>query len=152
MDHFDEAGLFLHLIKWALKRNWEHVFKRQRVCIFDFSNKFGEGWDWTWQVPRADFDNTLAQEVINKGIDLEFETEVIGIEFNGTDSVTTVKNKNGETKEIHAKFVIDSSGYGRVLPRLLDLEKPSKLSPHSAIFSHVKDINREEGRKELYFF
>jgi flavin-dependent dehydrogenase len=71
---------------------------------------------------RADFDNTLAQEVINKGIDLEFETEVIDIEFNGTDSVTTVKNKNGETKEIHAKFVIDSSGYGRVLPRLLDLK------------------------------
>jgi 2-polyprenyl-6-methoxyphenol hydroxylase-like FAD-dependent oxidoreductase len=25
MDHFDEAGLFLHLIKWALKRNWAHV-------------------------------------------------------------------------------------------------------------------------------
>jgi flavin-dependent dehydrogenase len=25
------------------------------------------------------------------------------------------------------------------------LEKPSKLSPHSAIFSHVDDINREEG-------
>jgi flavin-dependent dehydrogenase len=59
---------------------------------------------------------------------------VIDIKFDGTDSVTTVRNKDGETKEIHAKFVIDSSGYGRVLPRLLDLEKPSKLSPHSAIF------------------
>jgi hypothetical protein len=32
------------------------------VCIFDFSNKFGEGWDWTWQVPRADFDNTLLRK------------------------------------------------------------------------------------------
>ena len=65
---------------------------------------------------------------MNKGIDLEFETEVIDIKFDGTDSITTVRNKDGETKEIHAKFVIDSSGYGRVLPRLFDLEKPSKLS------------------------
>lgn len=146
MDHFDEAGLFPALDKMGFEKKLGARFLRgDEVCIFDFSNKFGEGWDWTWQVPRADFDNTLAQEVINKGVDLEFETEVIDIKFNGSDSVTTVKNKNGETKEIHAKFVIDSSGYGRVLPRLLDLEKAPKLSPHSAIFSHVEDINREEG-------
>ena len=146
MDHFDEAGLFPALDKMGFEKKLGARFMRgNEVCIFDFSNKFGEGWDWTWQVPRADFDNTLAQEVINKGIDLEFETEVIGIEFNATDSITTVKTKDGKTKEIHAKFVIDSSGYGRVLPRLLDLEKPSKLSPHSAIFAHVDDINREEG-------
>lgn len=146
MDHFDEAGLFPALDKMNFEKKLGARFLRgDEVCLFDFSDKFGEGWDWTWQVPRADFDNTLANEVINKGIDLEFETEVIDIRFEGTDSVTTVKNKNGETKEIHAKFVIDSSGYGRVLPRLLDLEKPSKLSPHSAIFSHVEDINRETG-------
>lgn len=146
MDHFEEAGLFPALDKMGFEKKLGARFLRgDEVCLFDFSDKFGEGWDWTWQVPRADFDNTLAQEVIKKGIDLEFETEVIGIEFNGTDSITTVKNKDGETKEIHAKFVIDSSGYGRVLPRLLDLEKPSKLSPHSAMFAHVEDINREPG-------
>lgn len=146
MDHFEEAGLFPALDKMGFEKKLGARFLRgDEVCIFDFSDKFGEGWDWTWQVPRADFDQTLAQEVINKGIDLEFETEVIDIKFDGTDSITTVKNKNGETKEIHAKFVIDSSGYGRVLPRLLDLEKPSKLSPHSAIFAHVEDVNREEG-------
>ncbi|MDQ0783528.1 NAD(P)/FAD-dependent oxidoreductase [Chryseobacterium sp. W4I1] len=148
MDHFDEAGLFPALDKMGFEKKLGARFLRgNEVCIFDFSDKFGEGWDWTWQVPRADFDNTLAQEVIKKGIDLEFETEVIDIRFDGTDSITTVKTKDGETKEIHAKFVIDSSGYGRVLPRLFDLEKPSKLSPHSAIFAHVEDINREEGEE-----
>ena len=146
MDHFHEAGLFEALDNQGFEKKLGARFMRgDEVCIFDFSNKFGEGWDWTWQVPRADFDKVLADEVIRKGVDLEFETEVISVEFNGSDSITTVKNKDGETKEIHAKFIIDSSGYGRVLPRLLDLEKPSKLSPHSAIFSHVDDINREEG-------
>ncbi|AZA48171.1 NAD(P)/FAD-dependent oxidoreductase [Chryseobacterium carnipullorum] len=148
MDHFDEAGLFPALDKMGFEKKLGARFLRgDEVCIFDFSDKFGEGWDWTWQVPRADFDNTLAQEVINKGIDLEFETEVIDIQFNGTDSITTVRTKDGDTKEIHSKFVIDSSGYGRVLPRLLDLEKPSKLAPHSAIFSHVEDTNRGEGEE-----
>ncbi|WP_294247225.1 NAD(P)/FAD-dependent oxidoreductase [uncultured Chryseobacterium sp.] len=146
MDHFYEAGLFPVLDSMGFEKKLGARFLRgNEVCLFDFSNKFGKGWDWTWQVPRADFDNALAQEVIKKGVDLEFETEVTGIQFNGTDSVTTVRTRDGETKEIHAKFVIDSSGYGRVLPRLLDLEKPSKLSPHSAIFSHVKDTNREDG-------
>lgn len=146
MDHFHEAGLFEALDSHGFEKKLGARFMRgDEVCIFDFSNKFGEGWDWTWQVPRADFDKVLADEVIRKGVDLEFETEVISVEFNGSDSITTVRNKDGETKEIHAKFIIDSSGYGRVLPRLLDLEKPSKLSPHSAIFSHVDDINREEG-------
>lgn len=86
----------------------------------------------------------MAQEVIRKGIDLEFESEVIAIEFDGKNSVTTVKDKEGNIKKIHAKFVIDSSGYGRVLPRLLDLDAPSGLAPHSAIFTHIKDINRPE--------
>ena len=145
MDHFQEAGLFEALDSQGFEKKLGARFMRgDEVCIFDFSNKFGEGWDWTWQVPRADFDKVLADEVIRKGVDLEFETEVISVEFNGSNSITTVKNKDGETKEIHAKFVIDSSGYGRVLPRLLDLEKPSKLSPplRIAIFSFLSFANK----------
>lgn len=143
MDHFHEAGLFDALDKMNFeKKPGARFIRGEEVCDFDFSQNYTEGWTWTWQVPRADFDNTMAQEVIRKGIDLEFESEVIDIAFNGKNSVTTVKDKNGNLKKIHAKFVIDSSGYGRVLPRLLDLDYPSGLAPHSAIFTHIKDINR----------
>lgn len=145
MEHFHEAGLFDALDKMNFeKKPGARFIRGEEVCDFDFSQNYTEGWTWTWQVPRADFDNTMAQEVIRKGIDLEFESEVIDIAFNGKNSVTTVKDKNGNLKKIHAKFVIDSSGYGRVLPRLLDLDYPSGLAPHSAIFTHIKDINRPE--------
>ena len=71
MDHFDEAGLFPALDKMNFEKKLGARFIRgNEICVFDFSNKFSEGWDWTWQVPRADFDNTLAKEVVNKGIDL----------------------------------------------------------------------------------
>ena len=149
MDHFDEAGLLESLKAMDFEKKFGARFIRgEEVCEFDFSEKFGEGWDWTWQVPRADFDNTLAQEVVNKGIDLEFETEVINVVFNeDNSSVTTVKDKEGNISEIHARFIIDSSGYGRVLPRILKLDAPSSIPENSSLFSHVKDINRPEGRE-----
>ncbi len=148
MDHFAEAELFESLNAMNFEKKLGARFIRgNEICVFDFSNKFSEGWDWTWQVPRADFDNTMAQELIRKGIDLEFESEVIEVSFEGSNSKIIVKDKDGNLKEIHAKFIIDSSGYGRVLPRLLDLDKPSALDPHSSIFTHVKDSNRPEGEE-----
>ncbi len=148
MDHFSEAGLFPALDAVGFEKKLGARFIRgNEICIFEFKNKYGNGWDWTWQVPRADFDNTFAQETIRKGVDLQFETEVVAVEFEGRNSVTTVKDSHGELSEIHAKFIIDSSGYGRVLPRLLDLDTPSKLDPHSSIFTHVKDVNRSAGEE-----
>ena len=97
-------------------------------------------------MPRADFDNVLAQEVVRQGVPLAFETEVTNVEFFNGYQLTTVKDKKGETYQIRSKFVIDASGYGRVLPRLLDLNEPSKLDDHSAIFTHIKEEKvRPEG-------
>jgi len=87
----------------------------------------------------------MAQSLVKRGVDISFETTVTEISFTGSTSLTTVVDKEGNISKIKAKFVIDCSGYGRVLPRLLHLDKPSKLNPHSAIFSHVVDINRPEG-------
>ncbi|MGJ8547962.1 NAD(P)/FAD-dependent oxidoreductase [Winogradskyella wichelsiae] len=147
MDHFAEVGL-LDCLK---KRNYEvkqgaRFLRGDEVCNFDFSKKHTKGWDWTWQVPRADFDKTLTDELLSKGVDIEFEEEVVAVNFNDDgSSETTIKNKLGENRTVRAKYIIDSSGYGRVLPRLLDLEKASELLDQSSIFTHVKDVNRPEG-------
>lgn len=146
MDHFDEAGLFDALDSQGYEKKFGARFIRgEEICLFDFSEKFGEGWDWTWQIPRADFDNVLAQETKRKGVDLEFETEVLDVKFNETESVTTVRDKDGNISEISARFIIDSSGYGRVLPRLLNLDAPSSIPENSSMFTHVKDTRRPEG-------
>lgn len=149
MDHFEETGLLDAL----MAKNFEvkpgaRFLKGDIVCNFDFSKKHTKGWDYTWQVPRADFDNTLAQEVINKGGDISFQHEVTHVKFDEDGhSTTSVKDADGNEYKIHAKFIIDSSGYGRVLPRLLDLETPSSLPRHSAIFTHIKETDRPEGEE-----
>lgn len=148
MDHFEEVGLLEALKKqgYQVKRG-ARFLKGEKVCNFDFSKKFTEGWDWTWQVPRAHFDNVLAEETQRKGVPIDFENEVIDVSFEGSNSKTTVKDKDGNLKYINAKYIIDASGYGRVLPRLLNLIKPSSLPKHSSIFTITKDINRPKGEE-----
>lgn len=149
MEHFEEVGL-IELLKaqdYEIKRG-ARFLKNNKSCVFDFSEKHGEGWDWTWQVPRDHFDNVLAEGIIKRGVNIDFETEVTAVKFNGEGhSITTVLDKNDEDKEIFARFIIDSSGFGRVLPRLIGLDKPSPLPMHSSIFGHVKDIRRPEGQE-----
>ena len=148
MDHFEEAGLLPYLEQQNFEvKPGARFIRGNQICIFDFSQKFGDGKDWTWQVPRADFDLTLANAIVDKGADLRYNEEVIDVQFEGKNSITTVKKQNGKTYKIESKFLIDASGYGRVLPRLLQIDSPSKLNPHSAIFTHIDDIRRPEGRE-----
>lgn len=148
MDHFEEAGLLPYLDQQNFEvKAGARFIRDEQICVFDFSKKFGKGQDWTWQVPRADFDMTLANAIIDKGADLRFNEEVIDVQFEQKRSITTVKKQNGETYQINAKFLIDASGYGRVLPRLLNIDSPSKLNPHSAIFTHIDDVRRPQGQE-----
>lgn len=146
MDHFEAVGLLDCLKKKKFEvKTGARFLQGPKVCEFDFSKKHTKGWDWTWQVPRAEFDKTLTDELLSRGVDIEFEKEVLAVDFKQDRSVTTIMDEEGNSSEIEAKFIIDSSGFGRVLPRLLDLEKPSEIPKHSSIFTHVKDVKRPEG-------
>ena len=147
MDHFEEAGLLDALKDFGFeKKEGARFLQGDVICEFDFSKKHGKGWNWTWQAPRADFDNVLAQELVKNGVDISFNHEVIDVVFDEEGiSTTTIKDENGNNYTITAKNIIDSSGYGRVLPRLLDLNLPSALPKHSSVFTHVKDNKRPEG-------
>ena len=143
MEALDEAG-FLEAVG---EKNFQQKFgakfvKNGVICDYSFADQFTEGWSWTWQVPRADFDKTLADTVEKKGVPVQYETTVTGIRFNGTDSITTVVDKEGRQSEIEARFIIDGSGYGRVIPKLFNMERPSNLVPRKAMFAHTVDVNR----------
>jgi flavin-dependent dehydrogenase len=90
----------------------------------------------------------LANELVNRGVDISFEHEVVDVEIHkdGT-SKTSIKDEHGDLYFVYAKHIIDSSGFGRVLPRLLGLDKPSSIPEHSSIFAHVKDVRRPEGEE-----
>jgi flavin-dependent dehydrogenase len=144
MEALEEAK-FLDAVKARnyQEKNGAKFVKNGKVCDYQFADQFTQGWKWTWQVPRADFDNVLADTVQKMGVPVEYETTVTGIVFNDDGrSITTVEDKNGNKKYIEAKFIIDGSGYGRVIPKLFNMERPSHLPPRKALFAHVIDKKR----------
>ncbi|MBL3656847.1 NAD(P)/FAD-dependent oxidoreductase [Fulvivirga sediminis] len=152
MENFQKANLIETIESHGFQKKFGAMFaKADEYCDFEFANQFTEGWGWTWQVQRADFDKVLAEEVQNRGVTLEYETEVTDVKFeNDGSSTTTVKNKDSEYY-IKARYIVDSSGYGKVLPRLLNLEKPSNLPPRTSIFCHVKprQVSESPERKRI---
>ena len=154
MENFKEAGL-LEVIKAEgfQKKYGARFIKDGKVGEFDFSEKFGKGWDWTWQVPRADFDLVLANEIQRKGVKIFFDTEVKQVKFEGKRSLTEVVINSEEKIEIQAEFIIDASGNGRVLAEQLNLNASPKISGNSSIFTHIKETNRPKGKEgELITF
>ncbi len=143
MEALEEAG-FLDAVK---AKGFQEKFgakfvKNGVICDYFFADQFTPGWSWTWQVPRAEFDKILADTCESMGIPISYETTVTGIVFNGSDSVTTVEDIDGNQYQIKARFIVDGSGYGRVIPKLFNMDKPSNLPPRKTLFTHVVDTRR----------
>lgn len=143
MEALEEAG-FLDVVKAAgfQEKFGAKFVKNGKICDYFFADQFTAGWSWTWQVPRAEFDQILADRCVQMGIPVSYETTVTGITFNGSDSVTTVEDINGNRSQIAARFIVDGSGYGRVIPKLFNMDKPSNLPPRKTLFTHVVDTKR----------
>lgn len=143
MEALEEAG-FLEAVK---EKGFQEKFgakfvKNGKICDYFFADQFTPGWTWTWQVLRADFDKILADQVEKMGVEVAYETSVTAIDFQDRESLTTLENSEGKKSFIRARFIIDGSGYGRVIPRLFQMEKPSNLPPRKALFTHIVDLNR----------
>ena len=148
MDLLKEAGLLDAVEAQGFIHKCGAVFLRGgETCNFDFSDQFTAGWKHTFQVPRADFDKILADTVAVRGVEILYGTGVTAIEFNQHGATVTVETPEMITQKISARFVLDCSGYGRVLPRLLDLERPTSFPTREALFTHVTGDQRPAGRE-----
>jgi flavin-dependent dehydrogenase len=151
MNLLQNAGLLDAVEKQRFMRKNGAVFLRgNEVCNFDFSSQFTEGFNYTYQVPRADFDKALADNVAARGVEILYNHGVSAVNFTPDFASATVTKPDGTTFEVRAKFMLDCSGYGRVLPRLLQLDVPSTFPNREALFTHVTGDRRppesEEGK------
>jgi len=106
---------------------------------FNFEKKFSPGHGTTFQVKRAHFDKLLADQAEKQGVSIRYQHEVLEVETHEDHCLVLIQNENGENYRIKAGFVLDASGFGRVLPRLLDLESPSDLPVRKSVFCHIRD-------------
>lgn len=139
MEYFEKTGLVqtVHDQKFQLKTGVT-FYHDDKKCEFLFSDRFTDGWDYTYQVKRADLDQALIKAVEKQGVEVEFGAEVKDVKTSREEQTITYLNKAGEPQVVKARFVIDASGYGRVLPRLFNIEKAAPSIPRGSVFSHVK--------------
>lgn len=148
MDLLQEAGLLEAVEAQGFMHKCGAVFLRgDRTCNFDFADQFTAGWKYTYQVPRADFDKTLADAVAARGVEILYGHGVTAIELHELGATVTVEQPDKTTRAVSARFVLDCSGYGRVLPRLLQLEMPTRFPVREALFTHVLGDQRPAGRE-----
>ncbi len=106
---------------------------------FNFANKTCDGCSFTFQVVRSEFDHLLAKEAARAGATVRYGVEITAVDVSGAQPVVTAKTEGGAVEQHRPRFVLDASGFGRTLARLLDLEKPSDFPVRAARFCHVKD-------------
>ncbi|MCP3128826.1 NAD(P)/FAD-dependent oxidoreductase [Shewanella sp. KJ2020] len=139
MQFIEEAGMLEALNAAGFQHKNGAAFRRNGTyTTFDFTDKFTPGPGTTFQVQRANFDKLLADTAASFGVEIRYGETVEAIDLSANPRLS-VRNEQGELYQVEAQYVLDASGFGRVLPRLLGLETPSSLPTRSAIFTHVED-------------
>ncbi|MFP6861708.1 NAD(P)/FAD-dependent oxidoreductase [Pseudomonas sp.] len=145
LDFVEEAGMLDAVRAAGFQAKHGAAFGwGERYTEFDFRDTFTKGQGSTYQVQRADFDKLLADQAELQGVEIRYEEEIFAVDFSGNCPRLSVRRlADGHEYQVECAFVLDGSGYGRVLPRLLDLDTPSSFPVRQAVFTHVED--RSEG-------
>ncbi|MDI3274377.1 NAD(P)/FAD-dependent oxidoreductase [Pseudomonas sp. AL03] len=140
LDFVEEAGMLeaVNAAGFQLKNGAAFAWGEQ-YSAFDFGDTFSNGKPTTFQVQRADFDKLLADQAALQGVDVRYGEAIVSVDFTLPKPQLDVLREDGSQYRVEADFVLDASGYGRVLPRLLDLEAPSNFPVRQAVFTHVED-------------
>ncbi len=145
MDVFADAGLLDAVQAQGYQRKNGAAFLRGTGYeVFDFGKQYTAGWSHTYQVPRADFDLLLARGAVDAGADIRYGHAVADADFTVGQPRLTVESATGARESLSARFVLDASGFGLVLPRLLGLATPSAFPRRTAVFSHVGADRRDD--------
>ncbi len=155
MEFLQEANLLEAVHQAAAEHHFQ--FKNgaafvhgERYSDFDFRQKFSAGHGTTYQVQRAPFDHVLAQAVEQQGVPIYWGHSLTHIDLNSGELNTggprlTVTTDTGQTYTQQTQFVLDASGFGRVLPRLLGLDRPSRFPVRTSLFTHIEDNIEDNG-------
>ncbi|MEZ9886831.1 NAD(P)/FAD-dependent oxidoreductase [Vibrio splendidus] len=140
MEVTEQAGMSEAVVDANFQFKDGAAFRKNGVyTAFNFEDKFSAGPGTTFQVQRGAFDKVLADTAEAQGVTIDYQHELMGINFTEDSTILDVQVLDGERYQLEAQYVLDGSGFGRVLPKMLDLEEPSSLPPRKAIFTHIND-------------
>lgn len=114
---------------------------------FAFRESLGGDWVSSFQVPRDDFDQTLATAARGLGVDVRMGCEVRDLSVSAEGATARLLLEGQGEATVSARFVLDCSGPARVLSRVLSLDEPANVLARSAIYTHVEGDRRPAGEE-----
>jgi hypothetical protein len=129
MEWLEEAGLLRDVVEAGFQHKNGAMFRwGDREESFDFRTKTSNGWGTTYQVQREKFDQILARGAERKGARVLFGQTVIAMRPDTVAPSLTVRDEAGRERDVTARFILDASGFGRVLARLLTCRCANRFS------------------------
>lgn len=140
MQYLEAAGLAEAVHAYGFQRKYGALFTwGERQVAYDFhDNSTGKNGE-IYEVKRANFDKVLIDAAAQQGVEVRFGQTVTAFHDAAEGATLEVRDDAQTQYSVQAKFVIDASGYGRVLAKLLNLDTPSDLAPRLAYTTHIAD-------------
>lgn len=145
-----EAGLLDAVADRNFMKKYAATFKcGDKTTRYCFAEGLPGDAPMAFQTPRGPFDQVLATAARARGVDVRFGHQVDAIELYDDRVVLQVTNLESQQKiTFTGKWLLDCSGFGRVLPKLLNLDAPSCLIPRKACFTMFEGDSRPRGEEE----
>ena len=162
-DAFKKLGVYedLKAVNYVQKKGLEFVEheKSRKVYFPQSARNEPTGLPWAFQMARAKLDSVLLENARRNGVTVLEQHRVMKVLFDGDTAVgieyKDVSNgRNGELKTAHARWIIDASGQGGVINRLLkdNCFNDYLLREKVAVFCHWKgDIEVTNNDDDLNF-
>lgn len=140
MHFIEKAGMMEAIMSASFQYKDGAAFQwNGKYHEFNFSQKTTPGYGFTFEVPRDTFDKILIDEAQKQGAEVRYEVEITAVDVGSARPKVTARAQDGSIEVHTPRFVLDASGFGRTLPRLLDLETPSNFPLRGALFTQFYD-------------
>src|SRR4051794_13027971 len=103
----------------------------------------------TWQVVRSEFDEMMLENAREHGVDAHEGEHVLDVLFDGDRAVgVTIRDADGDRREIRARAVVDASGQAALLQNRFKTRVWDPILNKGAIWTYWRGAYRDTGRDE----
>lgn len=133
---------------WQVKKSVQFVTHRgtESAPFFFRQHDSRESSD-TWQVERSEFDKMLFDRAAELGADCVDRTRLLDVDFDDNDAISgvTLKDDQGQQRNIKCQVVIDATGQQSFLANKLKIKEVNPDLRKAAVWGYYKDAVRGDG-------
>lgn len=136
---------------WQIKKSVQFVTHRgTESSPFFFRQHDDRECSDTWQVERSEFDKLLFDRAAELGADCHDQTRLTDVRFDESGKAigVVIKDRDGQTRSIDSKVVIDATGQQSFIANKLSLKEINPDLKKAAIWGYYRDAKRGDGDHE----